>query len=113
MPDDIIEKLGTAGITSLALFAFLCGNDDGSRTFLERPGMDIKATDLVTSVQQATIVAAWSTIEVETSVKRSMANLPPEVSVEEMDQHAKVFAGSADGFELSPITTPSKTFCLR
>ena len=67
--------------------------------------MDIVATDLATSVQQATIVAAWravntmSTIEVETSAKRSVANHPPEVSVEEVDQHAKVFAGSPDGFE--------------
>ena len=116
VPHTIIEKLGSAGVKSLALFASLGGNEDGFRTFLELPGMDIVATDLATSVQQATIVAAWragntmSTIEVETSVKRSMANLPPEVSVEDVDQHAKVFAGSADGFELTPVTTLSKVY---
>ena len=87
-PHDIIDKLGSTGVKSLALFASLGGNEEGFRTFLERPGMDIKASDLLTSVQQATIVAAWraantmSHIKVETSVKRSMANLPPEVSVE-------------------------------
>ena len=105
VPDPIIEKLGWAGVWSLTLFAFLGGSEDGFRTYLERPGMDIVATDLTTSVQQATIVATWraantmSHIEVETSVKRLMANPPPEVSVEEFEQHAKVFAGSADGFE--------------
>ena len=114
--NDVIDKLGAAGVRSLALFASLGGSEDGFRTFLERPGMDIKAVDLSTSVQQATIVAAWraantmSHIEIETCTKRSMANLPPEVSVEEVEQHAKVFAGGADGFELSQITTPSKGY---
>ena len=59
VPDPIIEKLGSAGVKSLALFASLGGNEEGFRTFLERPGTDTVANDLTTSVQQATIVAAW------------------------------------------------------
>ena len=114
--DEIIDKLGAAGVNSLALFASLGGSEDGFRTFLERPGMEIKAVDLKTSVEQASIVSAWraantmSHIEIEASTKRSLANLPPEVSVEEVEQHAKVFAGGADGFELTAITTPSKGY---
>ena len=51
-------------------------------TFLARPGIDVKATDLRTLVEQATIVAAWraantmSTADVEAQVKRLLANLP-------------------------------------
>ena len=76
--DEVIDKLGSAGERSLALFASLGGSEEGFRTFLERPGMEIKAVDLATSVQQATIVAAWrsanlmSHIEIEASTKRSM-----------------------------------------
>ena len=56
--------------------------------------MDIKATD----------------IEFEASVKRSLANIPPEVSVEDVDQHLKVLSGITDVFELTPITTPFKGY---
>lgn len=49
-------------------------------------------------------------VEVEAQVKRSFANLPPYVFVEEVDQHAKVFAASQGGFVLTPVTTLSKFY---
>lgn len=45
VPDVIIEKLGTAGVKSLSLFGSFGGSEEGSRTFLERPGIDVIATD--------------------------------------------------------------------
>ena len=57
--DEIIEKLSTACVKSLSLFASLGGSGEGFRTFLERPGIDVKAASLMTSVEQATMVAAW------------------------------------------------------
>lgn len=49
-------------------------------------------------------------MEVQSQAQRALANLPPEISFEEMDQRAKVFAASVGGFDLSPIATPSKGY---
>ena len=50
------------------------------------------------------------TVEVQSQAQRALANLPPEILLEEMDQHAHVFAATPGGFPLSPITTPSKGY---
>ena len=80
VPDDILNKLGAAGVTTLSLFASLGGDEKGFRAFLERPGLEIEATDLLSSVSQARVVTAWrtantmNTVEIETQAKRSLAN---------------------------------------
>lgn len=113
IPEAIMDKLSDAGVKTLSLFAALGGDENGFRAFLERPGMDVKATDLKTSIEPATIVAAWRTantmshVEGKAQAKRSLSNLPPEVSLEEVDQHARVFAASGGGVELTPVTMPS------
>ena len=116
VPSEFLDELGNAGVTTVSLFASLGGGETEFRQFLARPGIDIVAADLASSVLQARIVAAWKTaqtmqtVQVQSQAQRSLANLPPEISLEEMDQHSQVFAASPGGFPLSPITTPSKGY---
>lgn len=56
VPNKHLDKLGDAGVTTISLFASFGGGETEFRRVLARPGIDIVATDLASSVLQARIV---------------------------------------------------------
>ena len=55
----LLDKMGDAGLTSLNVFACLRGSRDKFVEVLEKPPLDVKATDFAGSLEQAKLLAAW------------------------------------------------------
>ena len=108
----LLDKMGDAGLTSLNVFACLGGSRDKFVEVLEKPPLDIKATDFAGSLEQAKLLAAWEAAntmkEVETkhTAERQVQRLPPQLQLADIESATKVF--EAAEHPLTKFTTPSK-----
>ena len=93
---EIQDKLGTVGLTKLALFTSLGKDSDKLRTFLAKPPLNLdEDKDFTAAISVAKLVSVWEAarttmhVENELAAQRRSQNLPPKWGIVKYPSYGK------------------------
>ena len=100
---DTLNKLGAAGLTTVALWTSLADSKEKFRELLETDDVNVKSTNddgtksLPKTLEQAKVMGVWKAcrasdeLEVKTDAQRRLDRQPPTISEEDLDNCIKLF----------------------
>ena len=115
--DKISDAMGDNGLTSCGLFKHVCTTADDVTELMKNPPFDLTGTDFATKLEIGKVRAVWEAstvnndVEVKHNAERLRQNLPPEVSIQDLEAVVKLFK-AAHG-DLERHKCPSKGFFER
>ena len=112
-----LDKLGKAGMTSVAMVTSVTDTKEDFRKFLESAEVDLAAIDLATRLQQTAVMSVYKAcltledVEVRQATERRANKQVPEVTEEEVNVCWKLF--EAKYFKLNKVMCPSPAYLGR
>ena len=115
---DHMEKLGGAGVTTLAIINCLAFDRQSFIDLIEKTPLEIKNTTVLETISQAKVVAVYEAakmswqVELEAASERQVHALPPQLLEMDLDGCVKIF-NAAEDEELTDDVIPSKAYLER